>query len=56
MHPQPLPTKAAALAALKADPLGVYTWMDGTALMSAIYWNGRRRIQKADAPVNTRRR
>lgn len=50
--PAPEASKAAALAKLKASPLGCFTWIEAGTLMSCIYWNGRRRIQKADSPVN----
>lgn len=45
-------TKALALDALTKAPLSCVTWMEGKVKMSAIYWNGKRRIQKADAAVN----
>lgn len=47
-HPKPHPSKKAALEQLAKEPLSCVTWLEGGVLMSAIYWNGRRRIQKAD--------
>jgi hypothetical protein len=51
-HSDPHPTKAEALAQLENEPLSCVTWMENGKLMSAIYWNGRRHIQPADAKFN----
>lgn len=45
-------TKKAAFAELCKKPLSCVFWMEGQVKMSAIYWNGKRRIQKADAKIN----
>jgi len=46
------PTKKEALAYLSANPLSYALWDEGKIEMSAIYWNGRCRIQRSDASVN----
>jgi hypothetical protein len=44
--------KKAALAYLENNALACVTWPEDGKIMSAIYWNGKRRIQPADKKVN----
>lgn len=49
---QTFATRKEALAYLEKTALCCVQWPEKGKLMSAIYWNGKRRIQPADQPVN----
>lgn len=45
-------SKTEALKTLEGKPLSCVTWNEKGVVMSAIYWNGKRRVQKAETKIN----